>query len=312
MRAKILGLFMLSALLLSALLPAGVAHAATTWTVTKPADTNDGVCNSDCSLREAISVAQNGDSVVFAPAVTGTITLVGLNGLYISTSISITGPGSSVLAVSGNDLVEVFCIAPGASVQISKLTITHGRSSNDGAGIYNNGVLSLDQVVVSYNQAVPQTAGSASSGGGLFNGPAASLTITNSSITNNTANAMGAGLYNGDGASLSMTNVSVDHNQLTGANTFGQADGGGLFFAPPSGTPGTITLNRVSITNNTAPGGPATGGGLRVGASASISNSLIADNSAASGAGIYTTDYGPAGAVISLALANVTITANNP
>ena len=37
------------------------AHAATR-TVTKTADTDDGVCDSDCSLREAIAVAVPGDT----------------------------------------------------------------------------------------------------------------------------------------------------------------------------------------------------------------------------------------------------------
>ncbi|MDQ6787766.1 MAG: CSLREA domain-containing protein, partial [Acidobacteriota bacterium] len=36
---------------------------AATLTVTKTADTNDGVCNSDCSLREAIAVAASNDTI---------------------------------------------------------------------------------------------------------------------------------------------------------------------------------------------------------------------------------------------------------
>ncbi len=37
--------------------------AAATWTVTKTADTNDGACDSDCSLREAIAAAASGDTI---------------------------------------------------------------------------------------------------------------------------------------------------------------------------------------------------------------------------------------------------------
>ena len=54
-------------LALTVLLHAGAAHAAT-FTVTKTADTNDGNCNADCSLREAIAAANaNGgaDTVAF-------------------------------------------------------------------------------------------------------------------------------------------------------------------------------------------------------------------------------------------------------
>src|SRR5947207_7457315 len=47
-------------LVLSLLLgTAWAAAAQTTFTVTKTADTNDGVCDSDCSLREAINAANN-------------------------------------------------------------------------------------------------------------------------------------------------------------------------------------------------------------------------------------------------------------
>lgn len=52
---------------------------AATRSVTKFADTNDGVCDADCSLREAIAVAGAGDTITFA--VTGTITpIVTCNG----------------------------------------------------------------------------------------------------------------------------------------------------------------------------------------------------------------------------------------
>ncbi len=37
-----------------------------TLTVTKTADTNDGTCDADCSLREAIAAAASGDTIEFA------------------------------------------------------------------------------------------------------------------------------------------------------------------------------------------------------------------------------------------------------
>src|SRR5258708_27065009 len=47
----------------------------TTLTVTKLADTNDGVCDSDCSLREAVSVSPADSIINFASGLTGTITI---------------------------------------------------------------------------------------------------------------------------------------------------------------------------------------------------------------------------------------------
>src|SRR6476661_9463090 len=50
------------------MLTAWAAHAAT-FTVTKTADTNDNVCDADCSLREAIIAANNNpgqDTIAFS------------------------------------------------------------------------------------------------------------------------------------------------------------------------------------------------------------------------------------------------------
>jgi CSLREA domain-containing protein len=83
-------------LLLSLFVFFSINANAATYTVTKIADTNDGVCNGDCSLREAIAVANATtaddtivfDSTVFASA--QTITLAGMpliianNGTYDS------------------------------------------------------------------------------------------------------------------------------------------------------------------------------------------------------------------------------------
>ncbi len=65
-----MSLLMLLALLMSTLPLAQPVRAATTWTVTKPNDTNDGACNADCSFREALTAAQNGDTIVFGNGAT--------------------------------------------------------------------------------------------------------------------------------------------------------------------------------------------------------------------------------------------------
>ena len=62
----------------------GAVNAAV-FTVTKTADTNDGVCNADCSLREAITAANNtvsDDVIEFDPAVFSTARTISLNNNY--------------------------------------------------------------------------------------------------------------------------------------------------------------------------------------------------------------------------------------
>src|SRR5262245_66139656 len=91
-------------------LPASRALAVATLTVTKTADTNDGFCNADCSLREAIAAAGAGDTIQFA--VTGTITLL-LGPLSISQDLTITGPGAALLAIRLNNARQVLVVSCG-------------------------------------------------------------------------------------------------------------------------------------------------------------------------------------------------------
>ena len=99
-----------------------------TFHVTKTADTNDGVCNADCSLREAIAVAVAGDTITFIPAVTGTITLT-VGELLINKGITIQGPGAQALTISGNNASRAFLLLNAVgTVSISGLTITNGKS----------------------------------------------------------------------------------------------------------------------------------------------------------------------------------------
>lgn len=107
------------------LLTAAIAAACTnvsaaTFTVTKVADTNDGLCNADCSLREAIIAANNlaGADVINVPQGNYVLTLIGANedlaatgDLDIRDNLTINGAGSTLTTVNGNLLDRVFHIA---------------------------------------------------------------------------------------------------------------------------------------------------------------------------------------------------------
>ena len=77
---------------------------AATFVVTKTADTNDGTCDSDCSLREAIVAANAnaGVDVITLPAGTYTLTIAGANedaaatgDLDLTESVTINGAGAA-------------------------------------------------------------------------------------------------------------------------------------------------------------------------------------------------------------------------
>ena len=302
MKFRIFNLFVLLVLLASMLFvqPSTQVHAATTWTVTTTSDSNDGSCSASlCSLRDAVIAANadSGDFIAFAGGVTGTITLG--SSLTISSSMTITGPGSGSLAVSGNDSVRVLYIQNSANVSISSLTISHGKVIDDyGGAIYNAGTLALDHVIVTNNQALNST--QYGFGGGIGN--YGTLTITNSTLSYNTAQFEGGAIYNYFGAGLSMTNVIVDHNQaLTGG-------GGGLSIRGiASGQP--VALDNVSITNNSS---ADYGGGMYSDDSLAITNSLLANNTSAGwDGGLFIDDSGGGVPPVTITLTNITVTGNS-
>jgi hypothetical protein len=222
--------------------------------------------------------------------------------IIITHSITITGPGSAVLSISGGDASPIFRINF-VNVSISGLTLTHGRVLDGyGAAIDNqsSSTLILDQVVISYNNALNAT-GSGGYGGAIIN--SGSLIISNSTLSYNTATNQGGALYDYYSAGLQMSNVIVDHNQAI------TEDGGGLFIRGSStpGTPPTVLLDRVSITNNSADANEGEGGGIWSEDSITIMNSLIANNSAYYSGGLLIKDAKyPAGITIT----NTTITGN--
>src|SRR3954465_6552440 len=107
---------------------------ATTITVTNGNDSGSG------SLRQALAGANDGDTIQFDSALNGqTITLTS-GELVVADSITISGPGPTLLAVSRDSQTSNFRILhiqPNHTVAISGLTISNGSLINlSGAGIF--------------------------------------------------------------------------------------------------------------------------------------------------------------------------------
>ncbi len=126
-------------LMLALMLPrAGTVHATANLTVTKTADTNDGVCDADCSLREAIG-ATAGDTITVPAGIYqltyGDATAVPLiyGHLFINKDLTITGSGTGSTIIEQMDPeFRVFDIGnpggPAPVVNISRLTIKGGQA----------------------------------------------------------------------------------------------------------------------------------------------------------------------------------------
>ena len=123
----------LLALLFAAVVPASPARAAT-FAVSKTADTNDGVCDADCSLREAIvaaNAAAGGDTITFGVA--GLFTISGSALPQITGSLVVNGtsaPGwasAPVVRIDGAGLASgngLSFAAGASSSSISALAVT--------------------------------------------------------------------------------------------------------------------------------------------------------------------------------------------
>jgi hypothetical protein len=265
-------LFLLAGLTLGAttvavaVVPAQIAGAAG-GTVTNCNDSGAG------SLRAEVLAATSGETISFALSPScSTITLT--SGLIdIATSVTIKGPGATTLAVSGNSSSAAFQVESGVIATISGLTIEDGSSLGslpDAGSIDNYGTLTVKRCTLSGNDGVEGT---------IYNDLSGTLTVRSSTLSGNQA-AFGGGIFNYGTATVTGSTVS-DNTGGIGA--------GGIF----NGGGATLTVATSTVSGNTAQQptiGPqfGNGGGIVNDGTATVSRSLLSDNSAANaGAGIY-------------------------
>ena len=282
-------------LLIAIVFSGTILSNSATFTVTKTADTNDGVCNADCSLREAITAANavtSDDVIEFDKNVFGIARVITLTdgGFNISSngSLTINGTNANLLSISGNNQRGIFYIG-GANVTISGITIMNGNASApggsgvggginnqggtltinssiiknnfstfEGAGIYNLGTLSINDSTISEN--------SGREGSGIFH-QVGTLTINNSTVSKNEGGGISnRGLVNINASTIS--NNTGRYNNGGGIITFG----------------GTVNLSNSTVSNNFRSG---VGGGIAVESrgTVNLTNSTVAFNSASAGNG---------------------------
>src|SRR5262249_53594317 len=96
------------------------------------------------SLRDTLTLAQVGDTIVFDKALHGgTITLTS-GELQVDKSLDIEGPGQDDLTVDGGGTGRVFEITtPGASVTIARMKLTNGVAPQGGGILNDSGHLTL-------------------------------------------------------------------------------------------------------------------------------------------------------------------------
>jgi len=306
-----------SALILSILLlPIGSLEART-FQVTKTADTDDGSCDADCSLREAIGAANARVGADDVPVPAGTYLLT-LGQFLVSDDVGIAGAGQESTIIDGNAWGRVFEIQSSVAAEISGATIQNGEALG-GGGIYNRGDLTLTNSTVSGN-AIPYAGGG--SGGGIYNS-AGALTLINTTVSENTIGAYGygAGIANGFGGTATLTDSMVSGNTayfgggisnhdygtltLTNSTVVGNSahySGGGIL-----NHYSTTTLTNSAVRGNTTEYGGGGGAGIYSWSSdLALSNSTVSANTAyGTGGGIINTEYSTA------TLTNSTVSGND-
>jgi hypothetical protein len=298
------------------LVPAAIAA---TDTVTNKNDSGPG------SLRAVIAAAAPGDTVVFAPSVTGTISLTS-GPISIAGDLTIQGPGASNLAVDAGGHSQILNISAG-TVSITGLTLSHGQAggaggaaassgSGDGGAIYDNssGSLTVTDCTFSHN-AAGGTGGAGDSsgegiGGAISDEGGGSLTVTDSTFAANVAGGPGgAGDFSGEGfggainaqefGSLAVTGSTFTNNVAGGAGGAGTSSGvgdGGAIFAQAFGqfaglgpqliSDSTLFANRAGGAGGGGSGsGAGLGGALDASFPVTVQSSTVDGNSVGSAGG---------------------------
>jgi CSLREA domain-containing protein len=195
-------LVLLVVLLTAVLAAAASAASATTFTVNKQADTADGACDSDCSLREAITAANAnvGADTVAVPPGTYHLTIAGAGEDANATGdLDFTDPNGASTTVVGHSARDTIVDATGlgdrvldvhtTGITISHLTVTGASVDGSGGGIrdlFGTSFTLTDAAVVG------NIASGAHTGGGLD--VEGSATVNRSLIASNQNSADGGGV----------------------------------------------------------------------------------------------------------------------
>lgn len=261
-----------------------------TFAVSKIADTNDGVCNADCSLREAVvaaNAAAGSDMITFTPNGNHQLTIAGGNentgatgDLDVTQSLTITGNGNTNTFLQGGASVgtgidKVLSINPSFTLafatSITGVTVRFGRNpstfATDGFGGgfdwegSGTGTLTVTNSIVTDNRTLDGDGGGVAATNSTAG--AGSFTVSNSTLSNNVPariginSPVGGGFFAGTLTPYLVTNGVISGNNVNGSG--GQGQGGGIFAFGPSGAGGNSFLTGSTVSNNSA---PSDGGGI--------------------------------------------------
>jgi CSLREA domain-containing protein len=225
--------------------PRASANGAT-FVVTTTADTGDGVCDSTCTLRDAVTESNAGSGAPdFISLPAGTFTLTGAGGenlnasgdLDVTRRVGIAGAGVATTIIDGGAIEAVFDVQDSAvQLNLSQLTV---RNALLQGVISHASQISLSQVLFSQN-----------TGGGVIS-DSGCVTADFSSFDSN----------GGIGIDTTLGCVTLDES------TVSRNDGDGI-----TTTTGTVLTLNSTISDNDGDGI------LTIGGDVTLSSTTVADN----------------------------------
>jgi hypothetical protein len=216
------------------------------------------------SLRQAIADVCPGGTITFDSSLSGaTINLAST--LTINKDLTIDGSAlASRVSISGQGAVRVFSVNTGITATLNNLIITKGNTTSGGGGIYTEGILTLNNCLISDNYSASQP------GGGIFNNSGGELTVNNSTLSNNVGE-WGGGIENYASTVTVRSSTFITNRTISGANGGGMDSWGGS----------TALVVNSTFTGNSA---RERGGGiLNYGSTMTVINSTLSANSGPSG-----------------------------
>ena len=259
-------------------------------TVTSSSDSGDG------SLRQALDDIAIGGTISFDPALAGSTIQLTSGPLVPVSDVTIDASAAPGISIDGGAADRVLIVDAGLTVNLSELTVTNGYGFQLAGCVLNNGSLTLDHVTVTGCLMTTDGGDFWQGGGGIYNGAGSSLSLFDSTVSNNNSGWAGGGVY-----AFFDTDVFVERSTVSGniaidvgggfrglgdlvilnstvsGNTSTAWHGGGGFF-----TDGVTDVINSTVVENLAPAGTA--GGLFVGtfgdaaATLNVVNSIVGNN----------------------------------
>lgn len=265
-----------SAAALAAFLALPSLARAATFTVNSTAETYDGVCDANCTLRDAIDVANKTpgpDTIVLAAQVYGVVRSwcnggkrLDCGALVITDDVTIQGSGAHVtrVEVPDNFIVasRIFEVTgdyakPRIKVAFSGLRIRRGGGNQ----IYGGG-MRVEHAEVTITDAI-LSENSAGGGAAVGLGNDAWMTMERVAVMDNHVWGEG-GAIDAAGTLLKLTNVTLSKNVADGATGGAIVNHGGV-----------VQLNHVTAVDNLPGTLHSTAGNLATQAIFSIKNSVL-------------------------------------